>query len=233
MLNRLFLPFVVLCYWTEATPVNLDTLDFDKLDTNLDDLKYEAAEEDLDDYYDTQDEDEADSGNKPKTTLKTSGFKKKNTANIGLKTRYNEQDLKKFLKALGIQDKGSYSDDEIYAFLQGLAAQAVGDKATEERKYKKGTKTRGFHKVHHTDEYKKDKEFYEDDETNGTIKKVGGKVVAFKIGGGAGFDKGHFDHNRQKGIIGKTGYLNKGFLNKQFSGYSDAQGVEGSFNSEN
>ncbi|XP_052756482.1 uncharacterized protein LOC128201959 [Galleria mellonella] len=230
----LALSLAIFCCWTESSPVNLGTLEFDNLDTGLSNLKYEVEEEDLDDFSKLLDE--ADNSknvnDKSKSNVKTNGFKKKNTANIGVKGNHNVQDLKKFYKAARAHDEGDYDDDDVYAIAEALAGESIGVKGNENRKYRKGTKTRGFHRVHHKDEYKKDKEFYEDDETNGTIKKVGGKAIGYKIGTGAGLHKGHFHHDRRKGIYGKKGYADKGFFDKEFSGFSDSQGFEGSFNNE-
>ncbi|XP_049884537.1 uncharacterized protein LOC126379763 [Pectinophora gossypiella] len=232
----LVLSLTLVCYWAESSPVGLGTLEFDNLDTDLDSLSYEVEEEDLDDFSKLLDEEAAAKeakANEQNKSVKTSGFKKKNTANKGLKSKHNIQDLKKFYKSAGVHDQGAYDDDDVYAAVEGVAAQAVGIKGNEDRTYRKGTKTRGFHRVHHKDEYKKDKAFYEDDETKGTIKKVGAKGLGYKIGAGAGFNKGHFHHNRQKGIYGKQGFLDKKLLDKEFKGYSDAQGFDGSFSSDN
>lgn len=231
------LSLTLIYYWTEASPVKLGTLEFDKLDTDLDDLKYEVEEEDLDDYsklVDNADSSKSvNSGNEnSKENGKTSTFKKKNTANKGLASNYNIEDLKKFFKVAGISDKGGYNIDDVYAAIAALASQTVGAKGTEERKYKKGTKTSGFHRVHHKDEYKKDKEFYEDEETTGNIKKVGGKVLGYKIGSGAVFDKGHYHNDRKKGIYGGEGYLGKGFIDKQYADYSNSQSLEDPFQSD-
>ncbi|XP_059051872.1 uncharacterized protein LOC131846554 [Achroia grisella] len=228
------LSLTVCCYWAESSPVNLGTLEFDNLDTDLSNLKYEVEEEDLDDFSKLLDEaDDSKSVNdKSNTNVKTNGFKKKNTASKGVKAKHNVQDLKKFYKATRAHDDGDYDDDDVYAIAQALAGTAIGIKGNETRKYRKGTKTRGFHRVHHKDEYKKDKEFYEDDETNGAIKKVDAKARGYKIGAGAGFHKGHFHHDRRKGLYGKEGYADKGFFDKEFRGFSDSEGFDGSFNNE-
>lgn len=224
-------------YWAESLPAGLGTLEFDKLDTDLADLSsYEVEEEDLDDFgklLDYADESNDNSAkDKTKTSVKTSGFKTKNTAKKGLKKNHNIQDLKKFYKTGGVNDQGSYDDDIVYAHAEGAAAQAVGIKGNEDRTYRKGTKARGFHRVHHKDEYKKDKVFYEDDEIKGTLKKVGAKGTGFRIGAGAGFNKGNFRHDRQKGLYGKQGYADKSFSNKQLKEYSDSQGFDGNFSNE-
>ncbi|XP_063832747.1 uncharacterized protein LOC135081896 [Ostrinia nubilalis] len=228
------LSLTVLCYWTEASPAKLGTLEFDKLDTDLDNLKYEVEEEDLDDFSKLLDEeDQTKSENdKAKEKVKTSAFKKKNTTNKGSKTKYDLEDLKKFFKTLGVKDQGKYYDDNLYAAIKALVGEAVGVKGTEDRKYKKGTKTRGFHRVQHKDEYKKDKEFYEDDETTGEINKVGGKALGYEVGGGIGFNKGHYNHKRLKGVYGKEGFLDKGYLDKNYNKFSDDQGFEGTYSND-
>lgn len=232
-----FVLTLTVVYLAESSPVNLGTLEFDNLDTDLSQLGYEVEEEDLDDYSKLLDEagtsKSGSANNKDKTNsktnVKTSGFKKKNTENKGVKSAHNIGDLKKFFKVAGVHDQGSYDDADIYALAEGIAAAAVGTDGKESRTYKKGTKTRGFHRVHHKDEYKKDQEFYEDDETKGTVNKVGAKGLGVKIGAGAGFDKGHFHHDHQKGVYGKQGYSDKGFLDAVISGFSDSQGFDGSF----
>lgn len=230
------LSMTLLCSLANSSPVSLDTLEFDNLDSDLDQLAYEVEEEDLDDFAKLLDNAEdttksLSANNKSKTTVNTSGFKKKNTNNKGSNNKHDIQNLKKFYKTAGIHDQGTYDDDDLYAVVEGVAAQATGVKGSEDRKYRKGTKTRGFHRVHHKDEYKKDKVFYEDDETKGTLKKVGAKGLGFKILGGAGFNKGHFHHDHQKGIYGREGIADKGFANRNFKDYSDSQGFDGSFNS--
>lgn len=227
----------LVCFLADSSPVGLDTLEFDNLDSDIDQVAYEVEEEDLDDFaklLDDADETTKSSGvnNNAKTTVKTLGFKRKNTNNKGSNNKHNIQNFKKFYKSAGLHDQGAYDDDDVYAVVEGVAAKAVGVKGSEDRNYKKGTKTRGFHRVHHKDEYKKDKVFYEDDETKGTLKKVGAKGLGFRIGGGAGFNKGHHHHDHLKGIYGRERFANKGFANNNFRDYSDSQGFDGSFNSD-
>ncbi|CAB3233269.1 unnamed protein product [Arctia plantaginis] len=229
---------MTICYYVKSSPVKLDTLQFDNLDTDLSELSYEVEEEDLDDFSKPLDDvdrtsksgsENSQDNAKSNLNVNTSGFKKKNTENKGVQSKHNIGDIKKFFNAAGVHDQGSYDDADIYALAEGIAAAVVGTDGIENRTYKKGTKTRGFHRVHHKDEYKKDQEFYEDDETSGTIKKVGAKAIGVKVGAGADFNKGHFHHDRQKGVYGKRGYLDKGYLNADTNAYSDSQGFDGSF----
>ncbi|XP_053616000.1 uncharacterized protein LOC128678453 [Plodia interpunctella] len=224
------LSLTVFCYWAESSPLKR-TLEFDNLDTDIADLKYEVEEEDLDDFSKLLEESDENSKSAAngKAKVKTSGFKKKNTANKGIKGKKNIQDVKKFYKTGSIYDDGDYDDEEKYGLVEGVAGEAVGIKGNENRKYRKGTKVSGFHRVHHKDEYKKDKEFYEDDETSGSIQKNGVKKFGFKVGAGTGFQKGRFHHDRMKGVYGKEGFADKGFFDKQFSEFADSQGFDGSF----
>lgn len=235
MQKKMCLLLSVTVWLAESAPAGLGSLEFDKLDTDLKDLKYEVEEEDLDDFSKLLDEagnDASTEDKQAKTNVKTSGFKKKDASNKGSKSKHNIEDLKKFYKTAGVHDRGAYDDDEAYALAEAFAGTAVGVKGNEDRKYRKGTKTRGFHRVHHKDEYKKDKAFYEDDETSGAINKVGAKGFGRKLGAGARFDKGHFHHDRLKGIFGKQGYSDNGFADKEFNEFSDSQGFDGTFSNE-
>ncbi|CAF4920191.1 unnamed protein product [Pieris macdunnoughi] len=188
-------------YWVEATPLNADSVDF----TDISNLKYDSK--DLEDYLNYL-EDEQSNNNA-----------KKKSSNKGSKVNYNIEDLKKFFKSLGLKDDGSYDDSETYSLTEGAAAKAVGITGKENRTYKKGSKTRGFHRVHHKDEYKKDKEFYEDDEVSGAIDKVGAKDFGYDVAKGNGFDKGRFHRVRKTGLFGKQGLSDKGKAEKDFSAY--------------
>lgn len=235
MQKNLCLLVTLAVYWrVEAASVGLGSLEFDKLDTDLADLKYEVEEEDLDDFSKLLDEADNTSGgiSQAKTNVDTSGYKKKSASNKGSKSTHNIGDLNKFYKTAGVHDQGANDDDEVYAHVEGYTGTAVGMKGNEDKKYRKGSKTRGFHTVHHKDEYKKDKVFYEDDETSGVLNKVAAKGVGYKLKAGEGFNKGHFHHDRQKGVFGKRGYSDKGFSDKQFSDYAGSQGFDGSFYNE-
>ncbi|XP_063381144.1 uncharacterized protein LOC134667617 [Cydia fagiglandana] len=225
---RKFLPLILVFCFADSSPVSVGTLQFDNLDTDLDDLKYEVEEEDLDDYSKLLDEAE----DEKKTKAKTTGYEKSNKASKGLKGKKTVTDLKKFFKGLGAEDEGYYDDVAAYALAEAAAAKAVGVKGKEDRTYRKGTKTRGFHRVHHKDEYKKDKVFYEDDETKGSINKVGAKGSGYSLSGGAGFNKGHIHHKLKKGVYGKQGYSDKGTFEKEFEGYGDSEGFDTKYSSD-
>ncbi|CAG9568314.1 unnamed protein product [Danaus chrysippus] len=226
MQNKLFFVFsLTFLYWVKSSPVDRGSLAFDSLDTDISDLKYEGG---LEDFFKTDDETKS----KPKTKINASGFRKKKSKNLGVKIDYDIEDLKKFLKEAGLKDVGSYDDGAIYALAEGITAKGLGVTGNEEKKYKKGFKTKGCHRISHKDEYQKDKEFYNEDETSGVIKKVGAKGFGFKSGIGAEIGKGYFKHNRAKGLYGKTGFSDVGNLNKDYEGYADSDGIEEYFDVE-
>ncbi|GBP83054.1 hypothetical protein EVAR_31854_1 [Eumeta japonica] len=231
-ISLLTLSLTLIAIWVESSPIKLIFEDLDTDLTSSEDL-YDVEEEDLDEFSKLLDDaDEKSSSNsKAGSKVNTKGYKKKDTVNKGVQNKHNIQDLKKFFKLAGAKDRGSYDDGDVYAVSDALAANVAGTKADETRKYKKGSKTRGFHRIHHKDEYKKDRVFYEDDQTQGSIKKVDGTGVALRTAAGAGVHKGYFQHDRQEGAYGKQGYFDKGFLDKEFKGFSDAQGFDGSFSS--
>ncbi|CAK1545445.1 unnamed protein product [Leptosia nina] len=218
-MQKKLLVVALICYWVEATPLNDASLDFN---TDISNLKYDSN--DLEDYLKYIEGDNED---------KKKSMTKKKIANKGAKVNYNIKDLKNFFKSLGLKDDGSFDDSEVYGLTEAEAAKKVGIKGKENRTYKKGTKTRGFHRVQHKDEYKKDKEFYEDDEVSGSISKVGAKGFGYDISAGSGFDKGQFHHLRNKSLKGKQGFSDTGSAEKNFSGYSNAKDFDEYFDSEN
>lgn len=197
----------------------------------FDSASYDVEEEDLDDFGKLIDFADFESKNdNDKAKVNTSGFKKKKTANKGLQGKYNVKDLKKFYKLAGAHDQRDFNDDDIYGEKEALAAAALGLSVNQRNKFRKGSKTRGFHRVHHKDEYKKDKEFYEDSEKSGDVKRFGGGVIGFIDDAGVKYHKGHHHDDKQKGIYGKQGYLGEGSFDKEYKGYIDTSGFDGSFN---
>ncbi|CAH0678071.1 unnamed protein product [Spodoptera exigua] len=164
--------------------------------------------------------------------LKIIGSKKKNSERKNEKTKYRSGDTKSFYKTGGSREHGAYDDLDINALANAIAATAAVIKANENRTYRRGNKTRGFHRVHHKDEYKKDQEFYEDDETKGSINKnaLNGAGKSLEVKGT--LNKGTFNHDQNKGLYGKEGFLENGFTDTQFVGFDDSLGLDASFSNE-
>lgn len=202
---------------------------YDSLDDDiLADIDLELEEEDLDEIGKLLD---AETSTKP-AKLTAKGFRKQTSTTKGLNGKHNLKDLRKIYKLGARHNQGSYNDKGLYANANGVIGKAVAVTGNEDRKYRKGTKSRGFHRVHHKDEYKKDKVIYEDDETSGKIKKVGAKGFGFKIGAGAGLNQGRYHNDRSKSALAKRGYLDQGSFDKEANEYENSNGFDGAFNSE-
>ncbi|CAG5053515.1 unnamed protein product [Parnassius apollo] len=226
------LALTLACYWVESAPNSIEDMEFDRSDSDLSNVSYRVEDEDLDDLSRLIDDayPKTKANNNAKTRVNNFGFKKKNVDDKGIKSKHNLQDLKKFSKYGELHDEELYDNDDEYTLSKGTAAKAIRVTGNEDRKYRKGTKTRGFHRIQHKDEYKKDKEIYEDDETSGIIKKTGAKGLGIRVDAGKGYSKGHFHHDRNIGLHGKQGYLDKGASDKQYRRYSDSQGFDAYFN---
>lgn len=241
MLKKTFVLVLILTiiHLAESSPVNVDTLDFDNLDVDYTDIGYERDEplwgstfflKLLEEVTRKPPKDAKASKDSAETSAKMSGSKKKNNLTKGVHSTHNRGDLNSFFKKADDYDHGEYDDSKEFAKAAATAALAAVAKGKETRTYARGNKTTGFHRVHHKDEYKKDQEFYENDETKGTINKAGAKAVGTTASAGSGFKVGSFKHDRHRGIHGKQGYLDNGFSDKQFNEYMNS--ADGEFSSE-
>ncbi|KAJ8709335.1 hypothetical protein PYW07_009161 [Mythimna separata] len=231
----LVLTLTLVCF-AESSPTNVGTLEFDNLEVDYPDLGYEQDEnwgaifskllggttkKPL--KYPKVSEDSET------TSAKTSGTKQTKKTNKGVQTSLKSGDLSSFFKEIAGRDKGAYDDADEAARADATAATAAVTKGKATRTFARGNKTTGFHRVYHKDEYKKDQDFYEFDETKGTVNGAGGKITGTKASAGAGYKKGSFDHKREKDIHGKEGSLDTGFLDKQFSEFEDNEDLDGEF----
>lgn len=229
---------LTVAYFAESSPINVGTLEFNDLDVEYSDVGYENDEPAagwaailsklISDATKTPSKDSKASNNDEKT----SGLKKKKNSNKGLHSTHSTGDLNTFFKKANAYDHGLIDDSDESARADAVAAKAAVTKGKETRTYARGKKTTGFHRVQHKDEYKKDQEFYEQDETKGTINRAGAKALGTAVSAGAGFNKSSFKHDRQKGINGKQGYLDTGFTDKHFSEFDESENVDDEFPSE-
>uniref|UniRef100_A0A2A4K669 Uncharacterized protein n=1 Tax=Heliothis virescens TaxID=7102 RepID=A0A2A4K669_HELVI len=229
----LVLTLTIVCL-AESSPISLGFLKFDNLDTDIADLKYEEDDETLEKIFDvtTEGSKKKDDKTRNASESKHLGFIKKNIIDKGHHGKLNEGDLKQFFKKAKVHDYGRYGDGEMFAITGAIAATAAADTVKATRTFRKGNKTRGFHRVQHKDEYKKDQEFFEDDETKGTISKAATKGLSTKARAGAAFNKGFFKDDGEEDILAKEGYLNRGFEDTEDKDLYNSQGYEESFSDE-
>ncbi|KAJ8711890.1 hypothetical protein PYW08_008844 [Mythimna loreyi] len=227
---------LTLAWFADSSPINAATLEFDNLEVDYPDVGYEhdenwgaifsrllGATTKKPSKYDKFGQDSE------ATSAKTTGEKQTKKLTKGVLSTLKSGDLSAFFKEAAVRDKGSYDDADESARADVTAASAAVAKGKATRTYARGNKTTGFHRVYHKDEYKKDQDFYEFDEVKGTVNGAGAKAKGSVASAGAGYKKGSFDHNRQKGIHGKEGSLDTGFLDKQFSEFEDSEDLDGEF----
>ncbi|XP_068619911.1 uncharacterized protein [Battus philenor] len=219
------------CNLVESAPNRLEDLKFEDYEPNE---SYDTEK----DYSKFLDDDVSDKGDASKiiddikSKVNLSGFKKQYSEDRGINTKHNIDDLKKFTKSGSLHDDRNYYDDAVYSVSKGISGKAVGITGEEDRKYKKGTKTRGYHRVQHKDEYKKDKEFYDDDKTSGVIKKTGVKGFGFGVSAGKEQNKYRYHNDRDKELVGEQSYFDKGNSNKEYDRHANTKGFDYYFNNE-
>ncbi|PZC83027.1 hypothetical protein B5X24_HaOG208894 [Helicoverpa armigera] len=212
----LVLTLTILCL-AESSPVNQRSVSaFDNFDGDGDALEqlYEVSTES------SKKKDPAKSG------VKYLGFVKKNIVDLGHHGKHNQGDLEQIFKKAKLRDHGKFDNVDAYALAEAIAATASADKARATRTYRKGKKTRGFHRVQHKDEYKKDQEFFEDDEVNKTINKVAAKGQGAKVSAGAKINRGVFEDEREKDFLAQQGFLDDGFVDREDQVFYNSLGVE-------
>lgn len=133
----------------------------------------------------------------------------------GHKEHYNEEDGHK---------KAHHDVAGHYGKKEEAAQGSEGASFSESSGHKKGSKTTGFHKVHHKDEYKKDHTFYDESDSKGHFNKHGNSNSQHSSEKG-GFEKGgHEDGAYQQANKGVKGFKDEGKYVDQDSGYKGEEG---------
>ncbi|RZC40206.1 hornerin-like [Asbolus verrucosus] len=113
-----------------------------------------------------------------------------------------------------------------YGKKEEAAKGSEGASFSQSDSHKKGSKTTGFHRVHHKDEYKKDHTFYDESDSRGHFSKHGDFNAHHANEKGA-FEKGGREEGAyQAGEHGEKGFLDKGKYVDQNSGYKGEEGKE-------
>lgn len=220
--------------WGETASKGLDGSQ-PELDTNL---EYAIDDRYFDDFSKLLDDNREENSNENnsydniKAKVNSSGYKRKKSNNDNHVSEHSVGNFKKLFNSDSLHDKEDCIDDDAHENTEGNASKDVKVTGDEVRKYRKGTKTRGFHHVQHKDEYKKDKEIYEDDETSGVIKKKGAKEFGLVIDAGMGHSQRNYHKDHKKALRGKQGFYDTGRSSKQNKAYSDSKGFNSYFDAE-
>ncbi|KAF2899620.1 hypothetical protein ILUMI_06556 [Ignelater luminosus] len=153
-----------------------------------------------------------------------SGYKSNEEYEKGSKGKHDKEAHKGYYSKKGGDKEGHHESSEHYGSKNEAAKGSKGESFSESSGHKKGSKTTGYHKVYHKDEYKKDHSFYDESDKrghhdkygnadshhsseNGAFEKGGHSAAGFhenEQGKKGAFDKGYYDVNDSK-FLGQTG----------------------------
>lgn len=164
--------------------------------------------------------------------LADSGFEKERDYEKGDKGVYEKKDQQSHYNEKD-GHKLADSDSKVY-YSEGHKAEngKEGGEHFQSEGHKKGSKTTGFHKVYHKDEYKKDHTFYDEADSKGFYEKYGdhhanhGSKAGHHVKGANSEGSYHEDH------AGKSGKHEKGHHNDEKEGYEGKSGHENYHNNQ-
>lgn len=139
----------------------------------------------------------------------TKGYESFHEQVRGEKGKLDKSNDSGFHEEESASEKNRHRDDGYYADSEKGFEITKGSKYYEEEKFAKGHSTKGSHDVHKSDEFKKNTEFFDEDEDSGYTEHHGGSSK---------------EHSREKGGHDKSG-------GSQATHHSDGFGNEGQFKS--
>ncbi|XP_066247201.1 uncharacterized protein [Euwallacea similis] len=135
------------------------------------------------------------------------------------KERHQKQYAEEGSKKLSHKQDGGYYADKI-----GVARGEQGYHYADKGSYAKGHDTKGHHNVRKIDEYKKDKEFFDEDRDAGLREKLGEFVVGRAFRNGDVNQRGHAKKSFFEGKYGLKGNAEKGAFEVQEEGKKQDSG---------
>ncbi|CAG9767810.1 unnamed protein product [Ceutorhynchus assimilis] len=170
------------------------------------------------------------------------GYKTVDTFSKGLKGKYDNQDSKSFYDQNGGNKHSIYDNAGKYNVNDAAGKTSLGGSFGQKDSHNKGSKTTGFHKVYHKDDFNKQHKFYDKADKKGYFDKHGNfETKNDKVEGhyakGASQDKGYEGEKYgTKDIVdnGKFDEIAKGFkkasgdegFNQDYAGYSEKSGKD-------
>ncbi|XP_057669517.1 uncharacterized protein LOC130901879 [Diorhabda carinulata] len=154
----------------------------------------------------------------------TKGYLNRDEFSKGLKGRHQNDQRKGFYDVLG-GDKLSHNQQEGHYASEHHSGHAnKGGSFSEENSHDKGSKTTGYHKVYHKDEYKKDKSFYDKKDKKGYFNRYGDANSKEESSSGAVVNGKSVDDSFRQGKFGVQGVREQGKSLEESSGYNGADG---------
>lgn len=155
-----------------------------------------------------------------------SNYDTKHAFDKGEKGSYENEDEKKYYLVKGLNKKGFNDAANAYEAKHETDNKSQGEDFSVSGYHKKGQKTTGYHRVYHKDEYKKDREFYDEEDKRGSWKRWGnGNKMREAISGG-GKSSGRHEEGQNEEEHGAEGHADRGRNVQAASGHNSAQGRE-------
>lgn len=141
----------------------------------------------------------------------------------GHKGRYNDQAGHRS----GYGDQSNHYNDK-HQEVQGTK----GASFAENNSYNKGSDTKGFHNVHHKEEYKKNSKFYDQNNKNGHFRRYGDFGATLLAASGGSRKGSDYRQGYKGGDYGKKGFVEQGALYNAGKQYAGANGYDGHYNNQ-
>ncbi|XP_063927798.1 RNA-binding protein EWS-like [Zophobas morio] len=156
----------------------------------------------------------------------STGYKTAEEYDKGAQGQHDSKGHKEFYNEQGGNKANHHDQAAHYGQKEEASKGSQGSHFSQSKSHKKGSKTKGYHRVHHKDEFKKDHSFYDESDASGQFSKHG-DYDANHASHKGGFEKGgHEDGAYQQGEQGVKGFVDKGHFNGQNSGFKGEEGKE-------
>lgn len=152
------------------------------------------------------------------------GYENVDKYDEGSQGKHEKEEDKGFYDKKGGNKEGYHESSGHYGSKQEAAKGSKGESFSESSGHKKGSKTTGYHKVYHKDEYKKDHSFYDESDKRGHYDKHGNAQSEHSNENGAFAKGGHSAAGFQEDKQGKEGAYDKGHYDKNDSKFLAEEG---------
>lgn len=130
----------------------------------------------------------------------------------------------------GSRKAGRVNNSHFYKDKNGVTRAVKGENVDVKSSFNKGSKTTGFHNVHHKEEYKKNKQFYDEAHKSGSYRRYGDFGAVLLAAAGAGEKGNRYDNQHQHYDYGKHGNNENGSLYETLKEYGAGNGYDGYYN---
>ncbi|CAG9855949.1 unnamed protein product [Phyllotreta striolata] len=160
------------------------------------------------------------------------GYSNRDEYAAGSKGSREAEQKKGFYDVRGGGKRGHRLQEGHYADERRAGEAAGGGSFAVEKSRDKGSKTTGYHKVYHKDEYKKNKSFYDKKDQKGYFNRYGDFKEKTSSDAGRSSAGGSLDSAYRDGKFGVEGRKETGKYSGEAEGYRGAKGDSNYYNNE-